>query len=223
MFINSRYPVCSKISLVPTCSNPRLFNASFLKSNTPLFVQRRLYHGFNTLGFIRGLQEVGIGTQKRNAEIFTNTISKIYADSHKKMSGYLVTKEQQDRVMYQQKVDFAHLRSELQSIERQEMASLHAQAGQLYSDIERLRTSFRDQLNNSTAEARLQLSIERLNHYDEASLQELKLRELSAEIDTEMSNFRTQLATYKTQTLQWLLGIVTGSGALLLAYARLII
>ncbi|WBW74370.1 mitochondrial calcium uniporter regulator [Schizosaccharomyces osmophilus] len=221
MRILSRYPICSKISPVPNFSNPCLFSPSFIKSNTPLFIPRRLYHGFNTLGFIRGLQEVGI--QKKNAEIFTKTISKIYADSHKKMSGYLVTKEQQDRVMYQQKVDFAHLRSELQSIERQEMAALHAQAGQLFSDIERLRTSFRDQLNNSTAEARLQLSIERLNHYDEASLQELKLRELSAEIDTEMSNFRTQLATYKTQTLQWLLGIVTGSGALLLAYARLII
>ncbi|EPY51983.1 DUF1640 family protein [Schizosaccharomyces cryophilus OY26] len=221
MRILSRNPFCSRISPIPYFSHPYLFKPSFIKPKTPSLISRRSYHGFNTLGFVRALQEVGI--EKKNAEIFMEAISNVYANSHKKMSGYLVTKEQQDRVMYQQKVDFAHLRSELQSIERQEMAALHAQAEQLFSDIERLKTSFRDQLNNSTAEARLQLSIERLNHYDEASLQELKLRELSAEIDTEMSNFRTQLATFKTQTLQWLLGIVTGSGALLLAYVRLII
>lgn len=129
---------------------------------------------------------------------------------HEKISDFSVTKEQQDRVMYQQKVDFAHLRSELQSIERQEMVALHSQVEQLFSDVERLKTSFRDQLNNSTSEARLQLNIDRLNHYDETASQDLKLRELSAEIDTEMSNFRTQLASFKTQTLQWVFGIVTG-------------
>ncbi|CAB16369.1 mitochondrial calcium uniporter regulator [Schizosaccharomyces pombe] len=181
----------------------------------------RKYHGFNSLRFVRVLQEAGIDDKK--SETLMRLISNVYSDMHEKISDFSVTKEQQDRVMYQQKVDFAHLRSELQSIERQEMVALHSQVEQLFSDVERLKTSFRDQLNNSTSEARLQLNIDRLNHYDETASQDLKLRELSAEIDTEMSNFRTQLASFKTQTLQWVFGIVTGSGALLLAYVRLII
>ncbi|EEB08707.1 DUF1640 family protein [Schizosaccharomyces japonicus yFS275] len=182
---------------------------------------QRSFHAFDTLKFVRGLEAAGWTPVEANS--IMRTVHDVFTKTNERNARQFVSREQQERAIYQQKVDFAHLRSDLQSIEREEMTVLHTELERLSTDVERLRTSFEDRIHTLLADARLKMLTERIHNRDEASAQDLEVREVSARVHTEASHLRMQFASLKSQTLQWLLGIITGSGALLLAYLRLLL
>jgi hypothetical protein len=49
----------------------------------------------------------------------------------------------------------------------------------------------------------------------------LKIKETDTRIDQELANFKTQIEGTKVQVMQWLIGVCTGTFAVVLAYIRL--
>jgi len=69
---------------------------------------------------------------------------------------------------------------------------------------------------------RLDLNLEKGRIRDESSVHELKIKETDNRIEQEIGMMRAQLESTKFQIIQWLFGVVTGAGALGLAYIRLL-
>jgi Protein of unknown function (DUF1640) len=124
--------------------------------------------------------------------------------------------------VYQQKVDFAQLRSELQTLDKNEFTTTKNEHDKLTVEIEKLRQKFREEMGKIQASVRLDLNLEKGRIRDESSVHELKIKETDNRIEQEIGVMRAQLETTKFQIIQWLFGVVTGAGALGLAYIRLL-
>lgn len=124
---------------------------------------------------------------------------------------------------YTQKVDFAALKSELQLHEKNDLTLMKAENDRLMADVEKLKQRLREEVTRTQAGVRLDLNLEKGRIRDESSQQELKIKEVDTRIESEIAGLRTQIEQAKFSILQYLVGVATGSGALLLAYMRMMV
>ena len=132
----------------------------------------------------------------------------------------MATKEVLNKMSYQQKVDFAKLKGELQMIDKSEFNSLRNEQERLQNDIEKMSTKFKEEINKSLSSVRLDLSLEKGRIREESSTYDLKIKETDTRINQEIYNLKVQIDSVKTTVLQWLFGVCTGTFALILAYVR---
>ncbi|CAG8544230.1 13235_t:CDS:2 [Ambispora leptoticha] len=133
----------------------------------------------------------------------------------------LVTKAEQEKSVYTSKVDFAQLKSEMHMLEKNDASLMKAENERLLTEIEKLKSKLNEEVRRTQAGVRLDLNLEKGRIRDEASSLELKIKETETRIESEISNLRTQMETTKFQILQYMLGTLTGAGALILAYLRM--
>jgi len=175
------------------------------------------YH-FDTHHFVQRLEKEGL--TRAQAEGIMSAMADVIDESIKNMASNMVTKADQEKQQYTQKVDFAQLKSELQMMERNDLAAMKAENDRLLADIEKLKQRLRDEISSTQAGVRLDLNLEKGRMREEASGQDLKIREVDTRIETEIANLRTAIQASKATTLQYIVGIMTGGAALLMAYLR---
>jgi hypothetical protein len=98
---------------------------------------------------------------------------------------------------YTQQVDFAQLKSELQLIEKNDLASLKADNDRLVTDMGKLKQRLREEITRTQAGVRLDLNLEKGRMRDESSGQELKIKEVDTRIEQEIANLRTTIQQSK--------------------------
>lgn len=118
---------------------------------------------------------------------------------------------------YTQKVDFAQLKSELQLHEKNDLTLMKAENDRLLADVEKLKQRLREEVTRTQAGVRLDLNLEKGRIRDENSQQELKIKEVDTRIESEIAGLRTQIAQSKSSILQYLMGVGTGLGALVVS------
>lgn len=121
---------------------------------------------------------------------------------------------------YTQKVDFAQLKSELQLHEKNDLTLMKQENDQLRGDVEKLKQRLREEITRTMAGVRLDLNLEKGRIRDESSQQELKIKEVDTRIESEIAGLRTQIEQAKFSILQYLVGVATGAGALLVGYRQ---
>ena len=131
-------------------------------------------------------------------------------------------REDAERATYTQKVDFTKLRSELLNTDSAETAVTRSTHERLTNDLAKLTGRLRDEISRSQASVRLDLNLEKGRIREEANGQELKIKELDARIEQEVANHRERVEQVKFSTLQWLMGVCTGTFALILGAWRLL-
>ncbi|KAG7806303.1 hypothetical protein KL921_005031 [Ogataea angusta] len=188
----------------------RRFSSFSPKLNTP---------HFDTHSFVQQLRNSGFDAKKADAAV--EILSKAINDGIDKYAANLITKETLNKMSYQQKVDFAKLKGELQMIDKSEFNSLRNEHERLRSDLEKMRTKFKEEMNKSLSGVRLDLNLEKGRVREENSIYDLKIKETDTRIDEEIANMKVQIESVKTQVMQWLFGVCTGTFALVLAYVRL--
>ena len=87
----------------------------------------------------------------------------------------------------------------------------------LMSDVEKLKQRLREEVTRTQAGVRLDLNLEKGRIRDESGQQELKIKEVDTRIESEIAGLRTQIEQAKFSILQYLVGVATGSGALLVS------
>lgn len=122
----------------------------------------------------------------------------------------MVLREDQAKATYTQKVDFAKLRSDLLSIDSTEASATRASHERLTNDLAKVNSRLRDEISRTQASVRLDLNLEKGRIREEANQQELKIKETETKIEQEVAGLREKLEGVKFQTLQWLMGVVTG-------------
>ncbi|KAH6885549.1 hypothetical protein BKA70DRAFT_1377463 [Coprinopsis sp. MPI-PUGE-AT-0042] len=154
---------------------------------------------FDTHHFVQRLEREGLN--RAQAEGIMSAMAEVIDESIRNMTANMVTKAEQEKHQYTQQVDFAQLKSELQLMEKNDLALLKAENERLQSDIDKLKQRLREEIMRTQAG-------------------ELKIKEVDTRIEQEIAGLRTAIQSSKAMTLQYLVGFVTGGAALLMAYLR---
>ncbi|ORY85555.1 DUF1640-domain-containing protein [Protomyces lactucae-debilis] len=182
-------------------------------------LREQRYH-FDTLKFVKKLEAEGFSASQSQAAM--RALSDVISESIDGLRMTLVSKEEQEKTTYTQKVDFAKLRSELQTLEKNDHSLVKSDQDRIISDLEKLKQRLKEEIAKTQANVRLDLNLEKGRIREESSIHELKIRETDTKIDTEIANIRTQLETVKFQMLQWFAAFIAGVGSLVLAFMRFI-
>lgn len=98
---------------------------------------------------------------------------------------------------YTQQVDFAQLKSELQLMEKNDLAMIKAESDRLQTDMEKLKQRLRVEITRTQEGVRLDLNLEKGRMREESSGQELKIKEVDTRIEQEIANLRTAIQASK--------------------------
>ncbi|KAK7679472.1 hypothetical protein QCA50_017526 [Cerrena zonata] len=189
-----------------------------LKKRSFSATRRRYDFHFDTHHFVQRLEREGLN--RAQAEGIMTAIAEVIDESIRNITSNMVTKADQEKHHYTSQVDFAQLKSELQLMEQNDLALIKAENDRLMTDIEKLKQRLREEITRTQAGVRLDLNLEKGRMREEASGQELKIKEVDTRIEQEIANLRTNIQSSKATTLQYLVGFVTGCSALLMAYLR---
>ncbi|EGO22221.1 hypothetical protein SERLADRAFT_440237 [Serpula lacrymans var. lacrymans S7.9] len=173
---------------------------------------------FDTHHFVQRLEREGLN--RAQAEGIMSAMAEVIDESIRNMTSNMVTKADQEKHQYTQQVDFAQIKSELQLMEKNDLAMIKAENDRLVTDIEKLKQRLREEITRTQAGVRLDLNLEKGRMREESSGQELKIKEVDTRIEQEIAHLRTAIQASKATTLQYLVGFVTGCSALLMAYLR---
>ncbi|KAK9430057.1 hypothetical protein V1505DRAFT_372088 [Lipomyces doorenjongii] len=177
------------------------------------------YH-FDTLKFMQKLQSAGF--EDDQSEAVLKALNEVITESVDSLSATLVRKELLSRQAYQQKVDFTKLRSELLTLDKTDSAQVKNEHERIMANMDKMKTQLKEEIAKTQANVRLDLNLEKGRIREEAAVHELKIKETDTRIDSELANVKTQLEAVKFQVMQWLIGVCTGTFALVLAYIRLL-
>ncbi|KAK3677507.1 Protein fmp32, mitochondrial [Recurvomyces mirabilis] len=177
-------------------------------------------HHFDTLKFVQRLRTEGF--TEPQAVAMMRVLSDVIEESIQNLTRTMVLREDQEKATYTQKVDFAKLRSELLSGDSSESTLTRASHERLTNDLAKLNNRLRDETQRTQASVRLDLNLEKGRIREEANSQELKIRETETRIEQESAALRERLEAVKFSTLQWLMGVCTGTAAIILGVWRLL-
>lgn len=107
-------------------------------------------------------------------------------------------------ILNTEKVDFSQLRSDLQTHHSTEYQATRAEYERLSSEIAKLNSRLREEIIRAQNSIKLDLNLEKGRIREEASVQELKIKETDTRIETEVGIIRGTLEAVKFSTLQWL-------------------
>lgn len=177
-------------------------------------------HHFDTLKFTRRLQDLGF-TESQSRSLM-RVLSDVIEESIQNLTRTMVLREDALKTSYTQKVDFSALRTELLSLDSSESSATRTSHERLTNELEKLRNRLRDEVQRTQASVRLDLNLEKGRIREEANVQELKIKETETRIESEVAGLRERVEGVKFSTLQWLMGVCTGTAALLLGAWRLL-
>ncbi|KAJ2896955.1 Protein fmp32, mitochondrial, partial [Coemansia aciculifera] len=175
---------------------------------------------FDTNKLTELLESSGFTTQQSTSIV--SSVNTVLDTSTTTILTTLVTKAEQDRTLYMYKVDFAQLKSEMQMLEKTDLGMMKAENERLQGEVNKLKQRLREEVTRTQAGVRLDMSLEKGRARDEQAQHEIKIRETDAKIEQEISVLRTQMESIKFSILQYMVGTITGTGALILAYLRMI-
>ncbi|KAF1949592.1 DUF1640-domain-containing protein [Byssothecium circinans] len=202
------------------CQQSRIISAAATRRSFSATAPQSRDHHFDTLKFVQRLKDEGFTEEQ--AVAMMRVLSDVIEESIQNLTRTMVLREDQERATYTQKVDFAKLRSELMTADSTESSLTRASHERLTNEIAKLNSRLRDDIQRTQASVRLDLNLEKGRIREEANVQELKLRETETRIEQETATLRERLEAVKFSTLQWLMGVCTGTAALMLGVWRLL-
>jgi hypothetical protein len=140
---------------------------------------------FDTHHFVQRLEREGLN--RAQAEGIMSAMAEVIDESIRNITSNMVTKGDQEKVrlplvsllgwgqqpvlimmghrllqhQYTQKVDFAQLKSELQMMEKNDLAMMKAENDRLAADVEKLKQRLREEITRTQAGVRLDLNLEK--------------------------------------------------------------
>ncbi|EAW11146.1 CCDC90 family protein [Aspergillus clavatus NRRL 1] len=206
-------------------NNPIRYNGVYVASFKPAqrafhaSAPRQREHHFDTLRFVQRLKEEGFSEEQ--AVAMMRVLNDVIQESIQNLTRTMVLREDTERSAYTQKVDFAKLRSELLNADSTEAQLTRSSHEKIAADLAKLNSRLRDEIGRTQASVRLDLNLEKGRIREEANSQEMRIKETETRIEQEVAGLRERVEAVKFSTLQWLMGVCTGTAALILGAWRL--
>ncbi|KAJ9242009.1 hypothetical protein DTO169E5_3230 [Paecilomyces variotii] len=215
----------SSTSFAESVGNPIKYNGVYVATFKPArrafratAVQQRDHH-FDTLKFVQRLKKEGFSEEQ--AVAMMRVLNDVIEESIQNLTRTMVLREDSERSIYTQKVDFAKLRSELLNADSTEAQLTRSSHERISADLAKLNSRLRDEIGRTQASVRLDLNLEKGRIREEANGQEMRIKETETRIEQEVAGLRERVEAVKFSTLQWLMGVCTGTAALIIGAWRL--
>ncbi|GAA5890525.1 hypothetical protein JCM5296_005073 [Sporobolomyces johnsonii] len=176
-------------------------------------------HFFDTADYVHRLEQQGL--TRKQADGVVDALEDIIDEAISNLQRSLVTRTEHYKHHDRQKIDFSTLKQNLELSERTDFVNLKAENERLLGDIERLKQKLREEISRTQAGVRLDLNLEKGRIRDEMSMRETKLTEVDTRIENEIGLLRASMEAVKFNILQYAFAVMSGTGALLLAYLRM--
>ncbi|KAL4881501.1 hypothetical protein BJY04DRAFT_207574 [Aspergillus karnatakaensis] len=216
----------SNSQLTQPTGNPIRHNGVYVATFNPArrafhaSVPRQRDHHFDTLKFVQRLKDEGFSEEQ--AVAMMRVLNDVIQESIQNLTRTMVLREDTERSAYTQKVDFAKLRSELLNADSTESQLTRSSHEKIAADLAKLNSRLRDEIGRTQASVRLDLNLEKGRIREEANSQEMRIKETETRIEQEVAGLRERVEAVKFSTLQWLMGVCTGTAALILGAWRLL-
>ncbi|RIA93923.1 hypothetical protein C1645_761342 [Glomus cerebriforme] len=174
---------------------------------------------FDTSSFVEKLENEGLTRQQ--SEAIMESLSSVINESIQNVTCNLATISDREKSIYTAKVDISKLKSEIQVIERSDFNMLKIENERLLTEIDKLKQKLNEEVKKTQGGVKLDLNLEKGRIREETSRLQLELTKTGTRIESEIAKLRTQMETIKSQILQYMIGTLTGVGALILAYMRM--
>ncbi|GAA6020965.1 hypothetical protein JCM10207_003206 [Rhodosporidiobolus poonsookiae] len=195
---------------LPARSSPRSLHSS------PV---RLASHYFDTHSTVARLEQHGLS--RVQAQGVVDTLEDVLQESMGELQAGLVSRAEHYKHHDRQKVDFSALKQSLELSERTDFINLRAENERLLGDISRLQQKLREEISRTQAGVRLDLNLEKGRIRDEMSVRETRMTEVDTRIENEIGMLRASMEAVKFNILQYAFAVMSGTGALLLAYLRM--
>ncbi|WCJ40900.1 hypothetical protein M5689_021799 [Euphorbia peplus] len=175
----------------------------------------------DTLALVRGLEAKGVPSKQ--AEAITAAITEVLNDSLENVSHSFVSKAELQKSEMIQESNLSKFKSEVKSSQDHHFATSNRDTDKLRSDIEKMRSDLRYEIDKVTAGQRLDLNLERGRIRDELANQNAETNNLTNKLDKEIHALRAQLEAAKYDVIKYCIGTVVSISAVGLAYLRIVL
>ncbi|XP_073293454.1 protein FMP32, mitochondrial-like isoform X1 [Primulina huaijiensis] len=199
------------------CSSSRFESrqmSELLKSNG-----KRLFL-VDTLALVRRLEAQGLPSKQ--AEAITAAMTEVLNDSLENVSHSFVSKGQMQQNEMTQESNLSKFKTEVKSSQDHHFSLLQHETEKLKSDIEKMRSELRYEVDKVTAGQRLDLNLERGRIRDELNNQNQETTNLTNKLDREIHALRAQLEAAKYDVIKYCIGTLASVSAVGLAVIRIL-
>lgn len=174
----------------------------------------------DTLALVRKLEAQGVPTKQ--AEAITAAITEVLNDSLENVAQTFVSKADLQRLEMIQESKLSKFKSQVQSSQDNHFSLLQHEIEKLKSDIEKMRSELRYEIDKVSAGHRLDLNLERGRIRDELANQNQETANLTNTLDREIHTLRAQLEAAKYDVIKYCIGTLVSISAVGLAVVRLL-
>ncbi|CAO2830517.1 unnamed protein product [Amaranthus hypochondriacus] len=175
----------------------------------------------DTLALVRKLEAQGFPSKQ--AEVITAAITEVLHDSLENVSHSFMSKAEMQKFEMTQEANLAKFKSEVQSSQEHHFSLLQREAEKLQSDIEKMRSELRYEIDKVTAGQRLDLNLEKGRIRDELANQTAETNNLTNKLDREIHTLRAQLEAAKYDVIKYCIGTLVSISAVGLAVLRVLL
>jgi hypothetical protein len=119
----------------------------------------------------------------------------------------MVAKSDQAKTIQGYKLDFAHLKSEIHLLERNDFAILKQENERISGDVEKLKQKMREDLQRMQASIRLDMNLEKARVRDEQSVVQMKIKETESRLEQEVTQLRANIENVRWDTIKTIGGM----------------
>ncbi|PWA56509.1 coiled-coil domain-containing protein 90-like protein [Artemisia annua] len=174
----------------------------------------------DTLALVRRLEGEGVPSQQ--AEAITSAIIEVLNDSLENVGESFVSKGEMQMIEMTQDGNLGKFKSRVQSSQENHFSLLQREMEKLKSDIEKMRSELRYEIDKVTAGQRLDLNLERGRIRDELSNQNQETTNLTNTLDREIHTLRAELEAAKYDVIKYCIGTLASISAVGLAVLRIL-
>ncbi|XP_077246428.1 protein FMP32, mitochondrial-like isoform X1 [Tasmannia lanceolata] len=174
----------------------------------------------DTLALVRRLEAQGVPSKQ--AEAITAAITEVLNDSLENVAQSFVSKGEMQKSEMIQDANLSKFKSKVQSSQEHHFSLLQRETEKLRSDIEKMRSELRYEIDKVTAGQRLDLNLERGRIRDELANQSAETSSLTNKLDREIHSLRAQLEAAKYDVIKYCIGTLVSISAVGLAVIRIL-
>ncbi|KAJ7978525.1 protein FMP32, mitochondrial [Quillaja saponaria] len=179
----------------------------------------------DTLALVRGLEAQGVPSKQ--AEAITSAITEVLNDSLENVAHSFVSKEEMQKAVcslrWVHESNLSKFKSKVQSSQEHHFSLLQRETEKLHSDIEKMRSELRYEIDKVTAGQRLDLNLERGRIRDELANQNAETNNLTNKLDREIHELRAQIEVAKYDVIKYCIGTLVSISAVGLAVIRILL
>lgn len=174
----------------------------------------------DTLALVRRLEAQGVPSKQ--AEAITSAITEVLNDSLENVAQSFVSRGEMQRIEMTQEANLSKFKSQVQSSQEHHFSLLQHETEKLKSDIEKMRSELRYEIDKVTAGQRLDLNLERGRIRDELANQNQETGNLTNKLDREIHALRAHMEAAKYDVIKYCIGTLVSISAVGLAVLRIL-